>query len=179
MRRDIVLTRYRDGKTRICGGVLDQVEVLEWQGPEGRRVVYLDEFGRIRNQEIVGRIRVRLADIKARSPAMARRAALSNTDDLDWALGMWTERGELFEPDLVWLAVRRELDYKSDVQPDLPPWALGCVIVEEEKPLGTFGVLGHARPDEMDRFQGPDGWYAPLLVDEFGAVDPTAGGFTP
>jgi hypothetical protein len=167
------------GGVRITGGALDYVEVLKWQEPEGRRLVWLNECGEIDTREIAGLILVRFAEIKARSPAIARRAAVTNNQDLPSALEVWKEHGVLYEPDLVWLGVFRDRDYKRNRREvDLPQWALGYVIVEEEDPIGSFGALGYARPEEMERFQGSFAWYCPLLVDEFGTVDPLADAFT-
>src|SRR6516164_6806452 len=106
----VVLTAYTDGTVRIRGGLLDQLEVLAWQKPDGRWLVRMDEAGHLHLDRLAGLILVRFSDIKARSPQMARRAAVTNSKNLPMALNHWQVHGCLPEPDNAWLGIVRVKD---------------------------------------------------------------------
>jgi hypothetical protein len=180
------LIRCADGSVRIAGGALDDVEVLAWQPPDGRKLVYMNEVGEINVDDITGLVLVRFADLQEFSTLIAMRAAVTNSTDLAASLAEWNARRWLTAPENVWLGVMVAPDahyHSSDlvlserplVTTKLPEWALGHVLVEEEKPHGCFGALGYAREEQLDSYRSSaEGWYFTLLVDEFGTVDPVA-----
>jgi hypothetical protein len=161
----ISLTRYANGKVRITGGLLHNVVVHDWTPSHlGKQLIWMDELGIIRDEPVFGFIYVKFDDVAKRSPEMARRAIITNTDDLKTALQDWDGylqvkeaalRGEgrglqLHRPGEVFLGIQMAPDHKNDSskERDLPEWAVGYQIIEEQEPYGCFGALGYGSKED-------------------------------
>ena len=173
MRTDIRLIRYTNGDNRIAGGVLDGVNVLDWDKPRNRQLIWMDECGHLHCKKVAGFIQVATKDIA--DAAMAQRAAISNAYDLAACLNSLREHGRVAVPESVWLGVTRKRDCKGKSSDrGLPKWARGYEIVEEQDPCGCFAALGYSDSGVGDYAFATE-FYVELLVWQF---DKVAGKYT-
>lgn len=123
------------------------------------------DVGRLHRKRIEGFVLVRHHDIAERSVDMAQRAALTNSRDLPAALQEMRVTGRISCPENAWLGIVRRMDCKGhDGEIDLPAWALGYEIVEEDEPTGCFFALGYCRRGEEGRFEVAKQYYGDLVV---------------
>jgi hypothetical protein len=111
----ILLVRYSHNAVRISGSILDGLDVLAWQEPQGRKLVWMDEVGGVNRSPIVGLILVRWQELLAKDLGTARRALITNcTDILDTLQNI-----AILGADLVWLGVRQATKYHEEEDAEL------------------------------------------------------------
>lgn len=158
----VTITAYSDYSMRLEGSVLDGLPVLAWQPPHGRRLLWMCEIGELHVSNVAGFILMNFSDVAGRSEAVARRALLTNNQDIAKTLKQWEAIGgtrlpplaSLDSPELIWLGVRQAQNILLDADDiGLPQWACGHEIIEVEEPCGCFAALGYCRRGEEAKFQ--------------------------
>lgn len=159
------LTQYTNGKTLLDGSILEGIEVLAWAKPLGRKLIWMDEMGSLKKKAVAGFILVRWAELAEKDLPTARRAILTNSNDLATALSQWPDKLEA--PPMVWLGITRRYNLIEDSEDvGLPSWAWGYQVVEAEEPIGCFAALGYGNPGDEARFKIAKQYYCQLLVEE-------------
>jgi hypothetical protein len=152
--------------TRIQGSPLNGLEVHDLLETEGEQLFWLDEVAQVNVDPILGRLKVRFADLLAMHPQAARRAQLTNADDPEEYLEHRRDKKPAPDPEWVWLGVRNHPQSKwTAADPDLPQWALGVEIVEVEEAHGCFAALGYGQRGGEKYYQFAADYYYELLVE--------------
>lgn len=166
----VSMTNYTNGTIRLDGSVLDGLDVLAWTNHLGQRLIWMNECGRLRRSRVAGFILVRWSDLAKKHMPTARRALLTNSNDLGAALALWPDRLEA--PEIVRLGIRKQGNYIEDSEDvGLPPWARGYEVIEAEEPIGCFAALGYCLSGQEARFKAAKRYYCELLIEDRDGFD--------
>ena len=169
----VSLTNYTDDTIKLNGSILDGLNVLAWQPPNGLHLVWMDEMGKLNTSPVVGFLLMDFKRVAERSEPVARRALLTNSADIGKTLEEW-EAIDTFNlptlsalpaPELITLGVMCKKNCVGEDDVGLPEWAFGHEIIEVEEPIGCFAALGYCHRGEKNRFNVAKRYYVPLLME--------------